>query len=98
MAPSPPRAIVFRWMELAAAYVTYEELHAERIRQVLQGGGIPCRLRSMRVAGYDGLTFGPLGEIRVLVPPPYVAKAKRLIAQAIADGVLWHCGAPVEAE
>ncbi len=98
MASPSLRAIVFRRMEFAAAYVTYEELHAERIRLVLQGGGVPCRLRSMRVAGYAGLSFGPLGEIRVLVPPPYVAKAKRLIAQAIADGVLWPCGGPVEGE
>lgn len=98
MAPPLPRAIVFRRMEFAAAYVTYEELHAERIRQVLQGAGVPCRLRSMRVAGYGALNVGPLGEIRVLVPLPYVAKAKRLIAQAMADGVLWPCGAPVEAE
>ncbi|HEV8664087.1 MAG TPA: hypothetical protein VGT06_13250 [Candidatus Methylomirabilis sp.] len=85
-------------MEFTPAYVTYEELHAERIRQVLQGGSVPCRLRSMRVAGYAGLSLGPLGEIQVLVPPPYVAKAKRLIAQAMADGVLWPCGAPVEGE
>jgi hypothetical protein len=84
-------------MHFRDAYVTYDELHAERIRQVLEGAGIPCRLRSMRVAGYVGLNFGPLGEIRVLVPPPYAAKARRLIAQAMADGVLWRCGAPVEA-
>ena len=40
--------------------------------------------------------MGPLGEIRILVPPPYAAKARRLIQEAIRDCALWPLGAPWE--
>jgi len=76
--------------------VTYDELHAGRIRGILAAEGIDCAVRSMRVGGYEGIRVGPLGEIRILVPRPYAAKARRLIQEAIRDGALWPLGAPLE--
>jgi len=62
--------------------VTYDELHAGRIRGILAAEGIDCAVRSMRVGGYEGIRVGPLGEIR--------------IQEAIRDGALWPLGAPLE--
>ena len=76
--------------------MTYDELHAGRIRGILAAEGIDCAVRSMRVGGYEGIRVGPLGEIRILVPRPYAAKARRLIQEAIRDGALWPLGAPLE--
>jgi len=83
-------------MGFAEIYVTQDEMHADLIRQLLEGSGIPCLLRSMKVGGYEGITLGPLGEIRVRVPQPYAQKAKRLIREAIADGAIWPLGSPIE--
>jgi DNA-binding transcriptional LysR family regulator len=81
-------------MDYEPIYVTYDELHADRIRGILAAEGIDCAVRSMRVGGYEGIRVGPLGEIRILVPPPYAGKARRLIQEAIRDGALWPLGAP----
>lgn len=83
-------------MDYEAIYVTYDEMHADRIRGILAGEGIDCAVRSMRVGGYWGIRVGPLGELRILVPGPYATKARRLIQQAIYDGALWPLGSPVE--
>lgn len=83
-------------IEYTEIYATYDEIHADLIRQLLEGKGIPCLLRSMKVGGYQGITFGPLGELRVRVPKPYAQKGKRLIQDAINDGVLWPLGSPIE--
>ena len=76
-------------------YITYDEMHADRIRQILTERGIRCAVRSMRVGGYEGIRVGPLGEIRIAVPAPYAGKAKRVIQEAVADGVLWPLGGPL---
>lgn len=69
-------------------YTTYDEMQAELLRLHLERHGVPCWLRSMRVGGYQGITFGPLGEIHLMTPAPYAQKGKRLIRQAAADGFL----------
>ena len=83
-------------MDYEPIYSTYDEMHADRIRGILAGAGIDCAVRSMRVGGYEGIRVGPLGEIRILVPGPYAAKARRLIQDAIRDGALWPLGGPIE--
>ncbi|MFN3476456.1 MAG: putative signal transducing protein [Candidatus Methylomirabilales bacterium] len=85
-------------MEYKPIYATYEEVHADLIRQLLEQQGIPCRVRSMKVAGYEGITIGPLGEIRIYVLTPYAQKAVRIIEEAIRDGALWPLGGPVKPE
>jgi len=44
----------------------------------------------------EGIRLADLEEV-VALETMGAAKARRLIAQAMADGVLWRCGAPVEA-
>ena len=85
-------------MDTEPVYVTYDEMHADRIRGILAGQGIACAVRSMRVGGYEGIRVGPLGEIHILVAAPYAAKARRLIQDAIRDGALWPLGAPIGGE
>lgn len=82
-------------MDHEPVYVTYDEMHADRIRGILVAEGIECAVRSMRVGGYEGIRLGPLGEIHILVWSPYAAKARRLIQDAIRDGALWPLGAPL---
>ncbi|MDE2058537.1 MAG: hypothetical protein KGL31_04695 [candidate division NC10 bacterium] len=69
-------------------YVTYDEMQAELLRLHLERHGVPCWLRSMRVGGFQGITFGPLGEIRLITSTPYAEKGRRLIEQAILHGSL----------
>ncbi len=75
-------------MDERIVYITYDEMQAELLRLHLERHGVPCWLRSMRVGGYQGITFGPLGEVRLMTTAPYAEKAKRLIKQAAADGFL----------
>ncbi len=75
-------------MDERIVYITYDEMQAELLRLHLERHGVPCWLRSMRVGGYQGITFGPLGEVRLMTAAPYAEKAKRLIKQAAADGFL----------
>ncbi len=77
-------------------FTTYDEMQAELLRVHLERHGVPCRVRSMRVGGYQGITFGPLGEIHLLTPAPYAEKGKRLIRQAAADGYLLPPERPIE--
>jgi hypothetical protein len=77
-------------MDDRTIYTTYDEMQAELLRLHLERHGVPCWLRSMRVAGYQGITFGPLGEIRLMTAAAYAEKGKRLIRQAAADGFLGH--------
>ena len=69
-------------------YATYDEMQAELLRLHLQRYGVPCWLRSMRVGGFQGITFGPLGEIRLMTSAPYAKKGRRLIEQAALHGLL----------
>ena len=69
-------------------HITYDEMQAELLRLHLERHGVPCRVRSMRIGGYQGITFGPLAEIHLMTLSPYVEKGKRLIRQAAADGFL----------
>ncbi|MBZ0169737.1 hypothetical protein MELA_01846 [Candidatus Methylomirabilis lanthanidiphila] len=69
-------------------YATYDEMLAELLRLHLERHGVPCWLRSMRVGGFHGITFGPLGEIRLMTSRPYAAKGRRLIEQVVLRGAL----------
>jgi hypothetical protein len=69
-------------------YTTYDEMQAELLRLHLQRYGVPCWIRSMRVGGFQGITFGPLGEIRLMTSAPYAEKGRRLIEQAVLCGLL----------
>ena len=83
-------------MDDMVVYTTYDEMQAELLRLHLERNGVPCRLRSMRVGGYQGITIGPLGEIHLITSAPYVEKGRRLIKQAVADGFLRPSEGPLE--
>ncbi|MBI3781445.1 MAG: hypothetical protein HY278_10400 [candidate division NC10 bacterium] len=83
-------------MDHRIIYTTYDEMQAELLRLHLVRHGVPCWLRSMRVGGYQGITFGPLGEVHLMTVAPYAEKGKRLIKQAEADGFLRHLEGQVE--
>lgn len=51
------------WEEV---YVTYDSLEAEMIKDLLESGGIPVVLRSLKASPYP-LNIGKMGEIKVLV-------------------------------
>ncbi|MCI0469215.1 MAG: DUF2007 domain-containing protein, partial [Nitrospirae bacterium] len=46
--------------------VTYDEIEAEIIKDILESGGIPVVIRSSRVSPYP-VNIGKLGEIKILV-------------------------------
>jgi hypothetical protein len=51
------------WVEIL---MTYDSLEAEMIRDLLESGGIPVVLRSLKVSPYP-VNIGKMGEIRILV-------------------------------
>ena len=52
-----------KWVEL---FVTYDQLEAEMIKDLLESGGIDVVLRSSKVSPYP-VNVGKIGEVRVLV-------------------------------
>jgi Putative prokaryotic signal transducing protein len=73
-------------------YRCWNGLEADRLAGMLQARGIPARVRSLGVAGYP-LTIPPFGERRIAVDASLVDAARRLILQAIVDGVVSGDGA-----
>ncbi len=51
------------WVEIL---ITFDQLEAEMIKDVLESGGIPVVLRSSKVSPYP-VNIGKIGEIKVLV-------------------------------
>lgn len=51
------------WVEVL---MTYDSLEAEMVKDLLESGGIPVVLRSLKVTPYP-VNIGKMGEIRVLV-------------------------------
>ncbi|MDI6801284.1 MAG: DUF2007 domain-containing protein [Thermodesulfovibrionales bacterium] len=51
------------WVEI---YITYDQLEAEMIKDLLESGGIPVVLRSSKVSPYP-VNIGKIGEVKILV-------------------------------
>lgn len=51
------------WVEIL---ITFDQLEAEMIKDLLESGGIPVVLRSSKVSPYP-VNIGKIGEIKVLV-------------------------------
>jgi hypothetical protein len=66
---------VSEWSELL---VTYDEIEAEMIKDLLESGGIPVRIRSSKVTPYP-VNIGKMGEIKVLVMEQDLEMAKSVI-------------------
>ena len=63
------------WSELL---VTYDEIEAEMIKDLLESGGIPVKIRSSKVTPYP-VNIGKMGEIRILVKEDDLEAAKAVI-------------------
>ena len=71
----PPRWVVI-------AIVSWVE--AEVMRSKLESEGIPCLLQREAAGSVFGITIGPLGEVRVLVPEPLADRAIDLLSEGQA--------------
>ena len=63
------------WSELL---VTYDEIEAEMIKDLLESGGIPVVIKSSKVTPYP-VNIGKMGEIKILVREEDIEAAKEFI-------------------
>ncbi len=70
-----------QWVEV---FVTYDNLEAEIIKDLLESGGIQVALRSSKVTPYP-VNIGRMGEIKVLVKKRDEETAKGVIEQNYND-------------
>ncbi|MBI5182444.1 MAG: DUF2007 domain-containing protein [Nitrospirae bacterium] len=63
------------WSELL---VTYDEIEAEMVKDLLESGGIPVVIKSSKVTPYP-VNIGKMGEIKVLVMEQDLEMAKSVI-------------------
>jgi hypothetical protein len=66
---------VAEWSELL---VTYDEIEAEMIKDLLESGGIPVVIKSSKVTPYP-VNIGRMGEIKILVMEDDLEAAKAVI-------------------
>jgi hypothetical protein len=70
-----------QWVEV---FVTYDNLEAEIIKDLLESGGVQVVLRSSKVTPYP-VNIGRMGEIKVLVKKRDEETAKGVIEQNYND-------------
>ncbi len=70
-------------MEWRECFRTPSEAEAHLVRGFLESRGVPCVLMSSRFSAQP-LTFGALGEIKVLVPEDWHASALAMIRRRLA--------------
>lgn len=70
-----------QWVEV---FVTYDNLEAEIIKDLLESGGVPVVLRSSKVTPYP-VNIGRMGEIKILVKKRDEETAKGVIEQNYND-------------
>ena len=71
----------------AEIYLSYNEIEAGLIRELLEGEGISTVIRDMRITPYP-INIGKFAEKRIAVPEGKAAEARELLRQALADGFL----------
>jgi len=67
------------WIEVL---VTYDQIEAEIVKDLLESGGIPAVIRSSKVSPYP-VNVGKIGEVRVLVRNKDRELAEEMIKQEI---------------
>ncbi|MGI6514079.1 MAG: DUF2007 domain-containing protein [Syntrophomonadaceae bacterium] len=81
--PSCGQPTATSWDILATAYPPQDDI----IKSLLESCGIPVILRSREGIGrVQGLSIGPLAEVRVMVPRDRLSEAIELLAAADAQG------------
>ncbi|NPV91456.1 MAG: hypothetical protein HPY50_11865 [Firmicutes bacterium] len=71
-----------RWVILCTVY---QPRHLV-IQGLLESSGIPFKLEYEAVAQIQGITMGPLGEVKFLVPEEYEAVARQLLESPVELG------------
>jgi hypothetical protein len=73
--------------EYVLIYTTYGKLAGEMIRLLLESMDIPTMLLQESAGAVYGLTVGPLGEVKILVPSAYVEEASRILNEMEAGNL-----------
>lgn len=73
--------------EYTHIYTAYGQLAGEMIRLLLEAQSIPVILLQESAGTVYGLTVGPLGEVRILVPTNRVRESLEIL-QAMEEGKL----------
>ena len=63
------------WVEL---FVTYDEIEAQIVKNILEAEGIQVVLNSLKVRPYP-VSIGKIGEVRLLVKKENLEKARDII-------------------
>lgn len=73
------------WSELL---MTYDEIEAEIIKDLLESGGIPVVIKSSKVTPYP-VNIGKMGEIRILVMEDDLEAAKAVIRSLLENPTIF---------
>ncbi len=65
--------------DLRELTVSYGMMEAEIIKSKLESFGIPCMLK-FETMGRLGITTDGIGQVQVMVPPDYLARAQEIIS------------------
>jgi hypothetical protein len=63
------------WVKI---FSTYSEAEAYIVKGVLEGEGVACKIKSMRVSQFP-LTLNGLGEIKIYVPKESLQKSRDIL-------------------
>lgn len=64
-----------KWIKI---FSTHDESEVHIVKGVLEGEGIACKIKSMRVSQFP-LTLNGLGEIKIYVPEDMVERSKEVL-------------------
>jgi len=67
------------WVEV---FITYDQIEAEIVKDLLESGGIPVVIRSAKVSPYP-VNIGKIGEVKVFVRKEDKALAEEVITKGI---------------
>ena len=70
------------WVEL---YVTYDQLEAEMIKDILESGGIEVVIQSAKLTPYP-VNVGRMGEVKLLVKEEDKEAAEEIMKTASQEG------------
>jgi Putative prokaryotic signal transducing protein len=70
------------WVEL---YVTYDQLEAEMIRDILESGGIRVEIQSAKLTPYP-VNVGRMGEVKLFVKEEDKEAGEEIIRAASQEG------------
>ncbi|MBI5287049.1 MAG: DUF2007 domain-containing protein [Deltaproteobacteria bacterium] len=74
-------------INLVEIYLSYDEIEASIIENLLEDNGIPCVIRDMRITPYP-ITIGNFSEKRIAVEEDMVDEAMAIIRDAVRDGII----------